>query len=82
MDLCRYKHVFGKEGEGFHSVRLFDIAILDVIATLVVAVVIARLLKWNVFWTILAAFVLGIFAHRIFCVNTIINKFIFKTEYS
>jgi hypothetical protein len=36
MWLCKHKHMFGKEKTGFHSVRTFDVAVLDVLGTVLV----------------------------------------------
>ena len=44
--LCKYKDIFGKVGEGLHSYRLFNIAIVDVISTIFVA----YLLKMGIFF--------------------------------
>ena len=38
--LCQYKNIFGLVGEGAHSFRIFDIAIVDVIMTFIVAYII------------------------------------------
>jgi hypothetical protein len=75
--LCKYNNVFGKPGTGFHSIRIFNVAILDVIGTIAIAYIIARYMNWNTYITIICAFVIGIIFHRIFCVNTTINKMIF-----
>lgn len=75
--LCPYKHIFGKEKEGVHSLRLFDIAVVDVVLTILAAVLIARYFKLNLVFTLLVLFILGILLHRLFCVNTTINKMIF-----
>ena len=32
--LCQYKDIFGKVGEGIHSYRFFNIAIADVLLTI------------------------------------------------
>jgi len=76
---CKYKDIFGKVGEGLHSYRLFNIAIVDVISTIFVA----YLLKIYIFpqrsflkLTIIL-FLLGIILHRIFCVKTTLDKMIF-----
>lgn len=74
---CKYKHIFGKEKEGIHSYRVFDIAIVDVIGTIIVALMLGMIFKWNIVLTILIAFLTGIVLHRLFCVNTTINKIIF-----
>lgn len=75
--LCKYRHIFGKEKEGIHSYRIFNIAVVDVLLTLVVCFAISAIFKTNIFVTIIIAFLIGILAHRIFCVNTTVNKMIF-----
>lgn len=37
---CQYKDIFGKVNEGVHSIRIINIAIVDVILTLVLAYII------------------------------------------
>lgn len=77
LSLCKYKHVFGVEAEGFHSYRILNIAIFDVIGTIIIAWLIS--ITFNIYfgYVIVCAFVLGIIMHRVFCVNTTINKYIF-----
>lgn len=76
-----YRWIFGKEGKGVHSIRLFDIAIVDVLATIIGAFLLSYYFKIN-FWIILfILFILGIILHRLFCVNTTINKLIFGFVY-
>ena len=77
MYLCKYKHIFGKEREGIHKYRIFDIAIVDVIGTILLGVVIAYYFKLNYYITILLLFIIAIILHRLFCVNTTINKLLF-----
>lgn len=79
MSLCKYRHMFGEEGKGFHSVRLFNIAILDLLATVLGAWAIAYYFKLNFFIVLVVALIIGIILHRLFCVNTTINKTIFGT---
>jgi len=74
MNLCQYKDVFGKPGEGVHKYRVLDIAIVDTVLTLFLALLLAKLLKLNNFGGILIAFSLGIILHKIFCVETTLNK--------
>lgn len=75
--LCEYRHILGKEGEGAHSIRVFNIAIVDVLLTLLLGVIISYLGRINIYklWAFL--FILGIFFHYIFCVNTTINVALF-----
>jgi hypothetical protein len=77
MSLCKYRHVFGREGEGIHSFRFMNVAIVDVLMTVVAAIVVSYITEWNVCYVTTFLFVLAILLHRLFCVNTTINKAIF-----
>jgi hypothetical protein len=35
MSLCKYRDIFGKVGEGGHSLRFFNIALVDTLLTFV-----------------------------------------------
>ena len=43
--LCDYKNILGEPGKGVHKYRIFNIAIVDVILTIIFAYFIAYLLK-------------------------------------
>jgi hypothetical protein len=73
----KFKNIFGKEGEGAHSIRLFNIAIIDLILTLIGAFLISLFFKINFFIVFLILMILAIILHRLFCVNTTLNKMIF-----
>jgi hypothetical protein len=76
-DLCKYKDIFGRPREGAHAYRIFDIAVVDVAATVVVAFLIARVFGF-VFWkSLVILFILGIILHRMFCVGTTVDKWVF-----
>jgi hypothetical protein len=76
---CKYKNIFGKVGEGVHSYRLFNIAVVDVVATIVLAYIINKIFPQHRFKKVLLVlFLLGIVAHRLFCVRTTIDKLLFK----
>lgn len=76
--LCEYKNLFGKVGEGVHSYRIFNIAIVDVILTILAAFIIYFFIPRYRFIYILAfLFILGIVLHRIFCVRTTIDRLLF-----
>ena len=75
--LCKYKHMFGKIGEGIHSYRILDIAIMDVIQTILLGLFLAWITKISVYYTIPGSFLLGIVAHRLFCVRTTVDKLLF-----
>ena len=77
IDLCPYKYIFGKPSEGVHSYRIFDIAIVDVISTLIGAYIIAKYNNYNFYEIAIILFLLGIILHRLFCVRTTIDKLLF-----
>lgn len=75
--LCKYKSIFGDPNTGAHSYRIFNLAIVDVGATVVVAYLISLYSNYN-FWTLLLVlFITGIIMHRMFGVKTTIDKLIF-----
>lgn len=76
--VCEYKHIFGKEKEGPHSYRLFDVAIVDVIMTIVIGHVICYYTNYDIYNVLLILFTTGIVLHRIFCVRTTIDKLLFN----
>jgi len=77
---CQYKDIFGKVKEGVHSYRIFDIAIIDVLFTILAAFLIAKYFNnFNNFLIILIfLFILGIIFHRLFCVKTIVDNLLFN----
>lgn len=75
--LCPYRHILGEERKGFHSLRLFDVAIGDVLLTILVSLFISYISKVNIIITFIIVFIIGIIVHRLFCVNTKINMMIF-----
>jgi fatty acid desaturase len=76
----RYKHIFGKERQGAHALRIpfLNVALVDVVATIVGAFLIAYFTKWSFLWTLLGLFLLGIVLHRLFCVKTTVDVFLTK----
>ena len=78
--LCKYKDMFGKPNEGVHAYRFMDIAIVDVIATIICGYIIAYIFSLDVTNTIIILFLLGIILHKLFCVNTTINKILFNNK--
>lgn len=68
--LCAFRHVFGRERQGFHSVRVADVAVLDVIGTVAIGLVLAWWRGWHVGTTLLTLFLLSVLLHWLFCVDT------------
>ena len=76
--LCEYRDMFGKVAQGVHAYRIADIAVVDVIATILLALLIHHVWpKYGFGYILLALFLLGIIMHRLFCVRTRIDKLIF-----
>ena len=84
MSLCKYKNIFGKINEGVHSVRIFNIAIFDVLSTIILGILLQFLLLRlfsfyiDLFIILIILFSLGILLHRVFCVKTTIDKLLFN----
>jgi hypothetical protein len=76
-NLCKYKDALGIPKKGIHSYRLFGLAFADVIMTIIGAIIISWVTKWNYMYTMIGLFLLGIFLHRLFCVRTTIDKLLF-----
>jgi len=74
MSLCPYQNIFGKVGEGPHKYRLFGFAIVDTVATLVLAFIIARYTKQDPTLVFIALVLLSIIVHRAFCVESTLTK--------
>jgi len=77
--LCKYKNIFGKPDEGIHRYKIFNIAIIDVFFTIIIAIILNFLLfpKLGFFKILLILFLLSIVIHHMFCVRTPIDKFLF-----
>jgi hypothetical protein len=76
---CKYKDIFEKVNSGLHSYRFLNIAIIDVLFTILVAYGISILFpKYKFCLILLILFLLGIFVHRLFCVRTTIDKLLFR----
>jgi hypothetical protein len=84
MSLCQYKNIFGEPNTGIHTVRIFNIAIFDVLGTIIGGILIQffllRIFSFYIDLTLIliVLFSLGILLHRLFCVRTTIDKLLFK----
>lgn len=72
--LCKYKNALGEPGKGVHSYRVFDIAVVDVVLTILLGYGVSWVLNTSFLWTLIAVFLIGIVVHWIFCVDTTIGK--------
>ena len=84
MSLCKYKNLFGEVNTGIHTVRIFNIAIFDVLFTIIGGILIQffllRVFSFYIDLTLvlIVLFGLGILLHRLFCVRTTIDKLLFR----
>lgn len=77
MNLCNYKNMFGMPNTGLHKYRIFNIAIIDVVLTIILALIINNFIRINFWYILLMLFFIGIILHKLFCVKTTIDKLIF-----
>jgi hypothetical protein len=75
--ICKHKDMFGKPGQGVHSYRFLGVAIVDVIMTMLAAWWISYVFGWPLWICMVSFFVLGILAHRLYCVRTKIDTLLF-----
>jgi len=76
--LCPYKDILGKPNTGVHSYRILNIAIVDVIATLLLAIIISFISKQNVLLIFCILIIISLFIHKLFCVDTTLTKLVFN----
>jgi hypothetical protein len=79
MSLCKYADMFGAPRTGVHSYRVLDVAVVDYVLTVVAALAVQHYLlpDWNRYLVILMFQLMGIVAHRVFCVKTKFDEAIF-----
>lgn len=75
---CKYRNILGVPKEGIHKYRLFGFAIADVLMTIIGALVISFFTKITYWKVLLTLFISGIVLHRIFCVQTTLDKILFS----
>ena len=62
--MCQYKDLLG-------------VTWRDTVATIVGGLITALVFKFNVLYTIISLFIIGLLAHRMFCVRTTADKILF-----
>lgn len=82
---CQYKDVFGAPNTGVHAYRIFNLALVDVVLTILSGFIIYWILSKyydsldirHLTYIIIGLFLLGIISHRIFCVRTTVDTLLF-----
>ena len=79
MSLCKYKDLFGIPNEGVHKYRtpILNLAIVDVISTILGSILISYYTKYSFVIILIYLFILSIVLHKIFCVKTQVNTYLF-----
>lgn len=67
--LCKYKDALGPSRVGIRKFRIFDISIVDVLGTVLLAFVVMKFLHINFYTSLFITFVTGLVSHEIFCVD-------------
>ncbi len=76
--LCKYKNILGEPGVGWRKkYRIFDISYIDALVVIAIGFAISKIMKYNLLYTLVVLFFLGIIVHRMFCVRTRIDRWIF-----
>ena len=81
LNCCKYKDILGKPKEGIHSIRFMNRSVMDVLLTILLAIIIQKyvFMETDILIILLWTFILGILIHRIFCVKTTIDKLLFES---
>lgn len=83
VGLCEYKNIFGEPGKGAHSIRVLDFAIVDTLATILLAyflIVYTKYFKdFSLFSLSCILILASVYIHKLFCVETKLTGMFFKT---
>jgi len=76
---CKYKDALGEPKKGLHSYRIYDISVIDVLFTFMLAKFIQYYIleEYEFLMILVSCFTVGIILHRVFCVKTTIDKLLF-----
>jgi hypothetical protein len=80
MDHCAYSEIFGVPEKGIHSYRLFGVAIVDVLLTVIFAFALSCMFSIPIVFSMIGLFLLGIVLHSLFCVRTTIDTILFPNS--
>ncbi len=76
MSLCQYKNIFGEPGKGVHSYRILNIAVVDMIGTILLALLLAKLFSTSFWCMFIILLLLSIIIHKVFCVETTLTNLV------
>lgn len=70
----KWKNILGVPKEGVHRIRLFGLALTDLVLTIILAIIISYWKDWNLIVVFLSLMLLSILIHLLFCVDTALIK--------
>lgn len=71
----KYKNIFGKPNEELHSFRLFNLPLVDYIASIILALIITYITKIPFELIIIIVLIIGVICHYLFGVETNLMKY-------
>lgn len=80
---CKPSTIFGEPNKGVHAYRIFGLAAVDLIGTIIIAYLIARFVKWEqlgknmwirFFVVFMLLMLLSLILHKLFCVHTTLTN--------
>ena len=74
---CQYKNLLGKPGKGTHAARIAGFALNDLLATVALAWVVSKYMKWGLVKAFIVSFGVATLLHWLFCVDTAFMKLLF-----
>lgn len=77
VEFCKYRHIFGIEKEGVHKYRLLNIAIVDTVLAILLALAVALYFKTSFLLVFFILLIIATLLHRLFCVETTLTKIVF-----
>ena len=78
---CQYSDIFGKPNTGIHSYRFMGMASVDLLLTLLGAILFAYLFNMSILIMFFILMIIGLIFHLLFCVKTTIVKLLFYFYY-
>ena len=79
MSFCGYKNMFGEPNKDSHKYRIpvINLAFIDVLLTVIIGYSISNYFSYSFISVMLILISISILAHRLFCVRTTVDKFLF-----
>jgi tetrahydromethanopterin S-methyltransferase subunit C len=74
---CQFQNLLGVPSQGVHSYRLFHVAIADVLLLVLFSLWLKNALRIKYVEALFIGFIIGVIAHRVFCVRTTLDRALF-----